>query len=132
MMHRPARWRTLVTAVTLTAQLACLIAPAISSAQSPGEKPTVRLGQEYYEQSRFDEAISLLKDLVDGGTLAGDELQKARELLARSYVKKGHPVQARDMFRALLATNASWRPVLETARDQGATRRMRQRCSIRL
>jgi hypothetical protein len=70
----------------------------------------VQRGQEYYEQSRFDEAISLLKDLVDRGALAGDDLQRARELLARSYVKKGYPVQGKEMFKAILRVNPTWRP----------------------
>lgn len=108
MKQRPARWRTVVTAVTLFSQLAVTLTPAISFAQ--GEKPSVQRGQEYYEQSRFDEAISLLKDLVDRGLLSGEDLQKARELLARSYVKKGYPVQAKEMFKAILHTTPDWRP----------------------
>jgi tetratricopeptide (TPR) repeat protein len=70
----------------------------------------VQQGQTYYEQSRFDEAITLLKDLVDRGLLSGEELQKARELLARSYVKKGYPVQAKEMFKAILREDPAWRP----------------------
>ncbi len=108
MKQRPARWRSVTTAVVLFAQLAMALTPAISSAQ--GEKPSVQRGQEYYEQSRFDEAILLLKDLVDRGLLAGEDLQKARELLARSYVKKGYPVQAKEMFKAALRANPEWRP----------------------
>jgi tetratricopeptide (TPR) repeat protein len=108
MKQRPARWRTVVTAVTLFSQLAVTLTPAISFAQ--GVKPSVQRGQEYYEQSRFDEAISLLKDLVDRGLLSGEDLQKARELLARSYVKKGYPVQAKEMFKAILHTTPDWRP----------------------
>ena len=108
MKQGPARWRAVTTAVILTAQLATALTPALSFAQ--GEKPSVQRGQEYYEQSRFDEAISLLKDLVDRGLLSGEDLQKARELLARSYVKKGYPVQAKEMFKAILRTNPDWRP----------------------
>ena len=83
------------------------VVPAVAQTSS---KTSVVRGQEYYEQSRFDEAITLLRDLVDRGALAGDDLLKAREILARSYVKKGYPAQAKDMFKAILRTNPQYRP----------------------
>lgn len=107
-MHVPAaRWRAAVAGMMLFAQLATAVVPSIAAAQTT---PPVQRGQEYYEQSRFDEAITLLKDLVDRGLLAGEELRKARELLARSYVKKGYPVQAKEMFKAILRADPAWRP----------------------
>jgi hypothetical protein len=123
-MHQPAaRWRIAVTAAVVAAQLATLLAPAVAAAQTSGtakpatpatsttsQKQPVQQGQQYYEQSRFDEAITLLKDLTDRGALTGEDLQKARELLARSYVKKGYPVQAKEMFKAILRTDPAWRP----------------------
>ena len=102
------RARATIAAVVLAAQLTTLLNPVLAFAQ--GSSTNVQKGQEYYEQSRFDEAISLLKDLVDRGALAGDDLQRARELLARSYVKKGYPVQGKEMFKAILRSNPSWRP----------------------
>lgn len=111
MKQRPARWRTITTGVVLFAQFAVALSPAVSSAQTTGaQRPPIQRGQEYYEQSRFDEAITLLRDLVDRGQLVGEDLQKARELLARSYVKKGYPVQAKEMFKAILRTMPDWRP----------------------
>ena len=125
-MHQPAaRWRVALTAALIAAQVTTLLAPAVAVAQTSGapkpattttpapatsQKQPVQQGQQYYEQSRFDEAITLLKDLVDRGLLAGEDLLKARELLARSYVKKGYPVQAKEMFKAILRTDATWRP----------------------
>jgi len=109
-MQQPARrLRTAIASVVLTAFLANLTLPAASMAQG-GSTSNVQRGQEYYEQSRFDEAIGLLKDLVDRGALQGDDLQHARELLARSYVKKGYPVQGKEMFKAILRSNPAWRP----------------------
>jgi hypothetical protein len=109
-MQQPAaRLRTAIVTLVLTTQLATCLAPALAAAQGAGTS-NVQKGQEYYEQSRFDEAISLLKDLVDRGALAGDDLQRARELLARSYVKKGYPVQGKEMFKAILRTTPTWRP----------------------
>jgi hypothetical protein len=85
------------------------LGPAAALAQT-ATKPPVERGQQYYEQARFDEAITLLKDLVDRGALSGEDLRKARELLARSYVKKGYPVLGKDMFKAILRQEPDWRP----------------------
>ena len=57
-----------IAIVVLVAQLAGALTPALSFAQG-GATSNVQRGQEYYEQSRFDEAIGLLKDLVDRRTL---------------------------------------------------------------
>ena len=108
MQHSARRPSSTIAIVVLIAQLATAAAPALSFAQ--GGTSNVQRGQEYYEQSRFDEAIGLLKDLVDRGALQGDDLQHARELLARSYVKKGYPVQGKEMFKGILRTNPQWRP----------------------
>jgi len=109
-MQQPARrLRTTLASVVLAAFLANLTLPAVALAQG-GSTSNVQRGQEYYEQSRFDEAIGLLKDLVDRGALQGEDLQHARELLARSYVKKGYPVQGKEMFKAILRSNPQWRP----------------------
>ncbi len=85
-------------------------APIRSFAQTSPSVAPVERGQEYYDQSRFDDAISLLKDLDERGALTGPDQQLAREILARSYVKKGYPVQAREMFKKILAENAAYRP----------------------
>jgi tetratricopeptide (TPR) repeat protein len=100
--------RVAVVALMMWIQLGSLAVTPVA-AQTTSKAPVVR-GQEYYEQSRFDEAITLLRDLVDRGALSGDDLQKAREILARSYVKKGYPAQAKDMFKAILRTNPDYRP----------------------
>ena len=115
MSRPPTRW-TIATAVATTGlQIALLLAPALSpspaAAQTPASaKPPVQRGIDFYEQSRFDEAIALLQALVDRGELSGDEDMKAREILARSYVKKGNEEKARDMFKSLLRRDANWRP----------------------
>ena len=108
-MRYPVRRPSSTIAVLLLiAHLGNAALPSLSFAQ--GASSNVAKGQEYYEQSRFDEAIGLLKDLVDRGALQGDDLQHARELLARSYVKKGYPVQGKEMFKAILRANPQWRP----------------------
>ena len=106
-MHAARRPSRTIAIVLLSAYLTNCLLPPASFAQGPSN---VAKGQEYYEQSRFDEAIGLLKDLVDRGALQGEDLQHARELLARSYVKKGYPVQGKEMFKAILKNNPAWRP----------------------
>ncbi len=122
MQQRPDRWRSVLATVILFAQLGSTLAPAACFAQAgstpatgarapkSASGPTVQRGQEYYEQARFDEAITLLRDLVDRGQLSGADLQKARELLARAYVKKGYPTQGKEVFKAILRDSPDWRP----------------------
>ena len=71
------------TVLMLWIQIGSLgVVPAV--AQTPSKAPVVR-GQEYYEQSRFDEAITLLRDLVDRGALAGTICsRRARSWRART------------------------------------------------
>jgi hypothetical protein len=98
-------------AIVLSTHLSALLVwPSGAIAQGTTAKPPVERGQEYYEQSRFDDAIGLLRDLVDQGAIVGEELQRAREILARSYVKKGYPAQAKDMFKGILRLNPAYRP----------------------
>lgn len=122
MQQRLDRWRSVMVTVILSAQLVSALSPAACLAQAGSNPaagartskstsgPTVARGQEYYEQARFDEAITLLRDLVDRGQLTGGDLQKARELLARAYVKKGYPTQGKEVFKAILRDAPDWRP----------------------
>lgn len=111
-MRGPSGWsRLAAAAIVLSTHLsAMLVWPSGAIAQGTPTKPPVERGQEYYEQSRFDDAISLLRDLVDQGAIVGEELQRAREILARSYVKKGYPAQAKEMFKGILRGNPAYRP----------------------
>jgi tetratricopeptide (TPR) repeat protein len=95
--------------------LAVVLAPprcavAQDAATGPAANTSIKEGQQYYEQSRFDEAISVLRSLIDRGQLAGEDLQRAREFLARSYVKKGYAAQAKDTFKEILSQNPAYRP----------------------
>ena len=78
-------------------------------ARSTPTAATVRSAQ-FYDQSRFDEAITLLRDLVDRQALDDRSRARALEILARCYVKKGYPVLAKDMFKELLEINPGYRP----------------------
>jgi hypothetical protein len=84
--------------------------PVRAIAQQNDEMRIVVLAQEYYDQALFDEVISLLKTPTDNESLFGKDLQKARELLARSYVKRGETKVGKETFKAILHENEKWRP----------------------
>ena len=112
MRNAPIGLKPPLVTLLVACQLFMLFVPALGPrpAWAQGASTPVRQGQDYYEQSRFDEAISLLKDLVDRGQLAGDDLMRAREIIARSYVKKGYAAQGREMFQSILRERAGYRP----------------------
>jgi hypothetical protein len=74
---------------------------------SPSRLSRVR---SYYDGTRFDDAIGLLRDLVGRGVLHGEPLLKGRVLLARAYIKKGYADRGRAEFEAVLRQRPSWRP----------------------
>lgn len=84
--------------------------PSTRTAPATPAKPGVRQGENYYDQTRFDDAISLLRDLVQKGAMKPEAELKAREILARCYVKKGYPALGKDMFRSMLRLNPGYRP----------------------
>jgi len=85
-------------------------APAHGTPSGAAAKPPAIEGQSYYDLLRYDDAIALLADMVERGTAPPDQLMRAREVLARCYVKKGYPVLAKDMFKANLRAQPSYRP----------------------
>jgi hypothetical protein len=94
----------------------CWELPPSSAAapETPPERavlqPRLSRVQSYYEVTRFDDAISLLRDLVGRGVLHGEPLLKARVLLARAYIKKGYVDLGRAEFETVLRQRPSWRP----------------------
>jgi hypothetical protein len=122
---RPARAIPPAHAIVAVLCLALTLAPAaparaVSRARAavapvaPPPKPTPAVAAarsvQYYDQSRFDEAIGLLRDLVEHQSLDDRSRARALEILARCYAKKGYPVLAKDMFKELLAINPGYRP----------------------
>jgi len=105
----PSMSRAFTLCAVLVAQLFAFAQPLFAQGVSPSAAD-VKQGQEYYEQGRFDEAIQLLKSLVDRGVLNGQDLIKARELLARSYAKKGYPDNAKETFKVILHDDPTWTP----------------------
>src|SRR5262245_61093396 len=81
-------------------------APAIAQ----GSTDVVAEANRLYDQSRFEDAIKLINDAIKGGQLKADELERAREVLARSYVKAGRRVDGKDTFKAILRADPGYQP----------------------
>jgi len=109
MRSSPARSKAAVAAFVIAAQLALWASPLVATVQAAPKNPVQR-GQEYYEQSRFDDAIAYLNDLIVRGGLSTEDLLTAREFLARSYVKRGLSDQGKNAFKGILRDTPSWRP----------------------
>jgi hypothetical protein len=104
-----------------------LLRPACAFAQTPGAaKAPIQQGQEFYDNARFEDAITLLRDLVERGALVGTDLLRARELLARSYVRQYSVTRRVEdlergklMFVSMLRQDPSWRPdAVRVPRDE--------------
>jgi len=66
---------------------------------------------DLYEQGKFREASDLLKVSLDKGQIATGDVQRAKELLARCWVKLGGMVaEAHELFLSMLRQDPSYRP----------------------
>lgn len=92
------------------AVIALLLAAATAWAQLDDARRALESAQQSYAQSQFPDAIRILENLVLRAELPPDDLFTARELLARSYVKDGKPLQGRAIFLTMLQIRPDYRP----------------------
>jgi hypothetical protein len=106
-------WRSLAVGSMGGLFLAVLVATAAVPAQA--QTDTTAAGDpltqatQLYDQSRFDDAVNLLKQALTQGAVTGGDAVKAKELLARAYVKAGNRVEAREVFRSILRQDPEYR-----------------------
>lgn len=85
-----------------------------SSATAPkavsASAATLQQAQALYDQSDFTGAQTLLRDKLASGVINGAEVRPARELLARSLVRSGNRVEAKEAFKGLIRRFPSYRP----------------------
>jgi tetratricopeptide (TPR) repeat protein len=81
-----------------------------SVARAAVETNPLAQAQEYYNQSKFDQALRVLDDLADDPKLSHDDRRAARELQARAHIKTGEEQDAIDIFVSLLRDRPHWRP----------------------
>jgi hypothetical protein len=70
----------------------------------------ISAAQALYDESRFSQAMELLQDGLLTGRIAGGQVVRARELLARCQVKAGDADGARRTFLAMLREDPLYRP----------------------
>ena len=101
-MHRSA-------SAWLVAVIILSFSPNFSWSQ-PATLAPLQQAQEYYEQSRFGDAIPLLEGALKKNDLAPGEREATYELLARCYVKNGKAAQARQTFKSILNMDSNYEP----------------------
>jgi hypothetical protein len=85
------------------------VAPALGSlAWAQGEDPLAQ-GTELYNQGNFQEAADLLRTALGSNQVPTADQEAARELLARSLVKSGARLEARNVFIDILQRDAGYR-----------------------
>jgi tetratricopeptide (TPR) repeat protein len=109
------RWgrHSLVAGLTITLSLAALLAalavPAGAQTETAPAADPLTQATQLYDQSRFDDAVNLLKQALMQGAVTGGDAVKAKELLARAYVKAGNRVEAREVFKGILRQDPEYR-----------------------
>jgi len=87
--------------------------PGMARAQtkaSSGEQSVLQQAESLYERSQFKEAVDLLQRAIRDGAVAGDDLNAARELLARCLVKDGRRLEAKEAWKSVLRSDLSYQP----------------------
>lgn len=79
-------------------------------APASGPKPPIEQARDLYDDTRFKDAANLLTTAIQEGQVTGDNLNVARELRARCLVKAGNRLEAKEAFKSILRSNASYRP----------------------
>lgn len=100
------RWRWF--AVTMLAVL--LSAFALPSRPAVAQTTPVQDARALYEEAKFEEAITLLRDALSTGRVTGGETLAAREMIARCMVRMGNRIEAKEAFKGLLHLNHTYRP----------------------
>lgn len=99
---------TTTTTTTTTTKSAAAPAPATTAAAAVN-KP-LAAAQELYNDAKFEEAAKLLGDALRDGRITGDDVNVARALRARCLAKLGRRLESKEAFKAVLRSDAGYRP----------------------
>jgi tetratricopeptide (TPR) repeat protein len=69
--------------------------------------------QELYYESKFDEAVNLVKSCITGKNLSVDEKRQAYKILSQVALARGNKEKARETIRYLLKIDPDYRPTIE-------------------
>jgi len=81
-----------------------LVAPGAARAQSALDE-----AKTLYDGAKFTQAVTILRDALATGRVAGTETLKAKEWLGRCLVKAGNRIEAKEAFKSLLRTDDGYR-----------------------
>jgi hypothetical protein len=81
-------------------------APAASEAGTP----PLQQARELYDSAHFGDAADVLGKALESGAITGDDVNAARGLRASCLVKAGRRLEAKEAFKAVLRSDAAWRP----------------------
>ena len=108
--------RHVLACAGLIAALGVLASPA--RAQQPGASSTsvvartsatIEQARSLYVESKFQAASNLLADALRDGRVTGDDLNAARALRARCLAKLGRRIESKELFKAVLRSDANFR-----------------------
>jgi len=84
--------------------------PAKPTATPVAVSKPLTAAQELYNDANFEEAEKLLGDALRDGRVTGDDVNVARALRARCLAKLGRRLESKEAFKAVLRSDAGYRP----------------------
>ena len=93
-----------------TSALAGRAPAAAQPASQESERTPLERAYAMYESARFAEAADLLSRAIRDGSVSGDDVNGARELLARCLVKSGRRLEAKETWKSVLRSDRAYQP----------------------
>lgn len=92
-----------------SSKVATPAAPVVAASAKPADAPLAQ-AQDLYNDTKFEQAASLLGDALRDGRIVGDDVNVARALRARCLAKLGRRLESKEAFKAVLRSDAGYRP----------------------
>jgi hypothetical protein len=81
-----------------------------AAAAATAEGTPIEQAQRLYDGAKFSDAVTLLRSALGSGQVTGNDVVPARALMARSLVKTGNRLEAKQQFLAVLRLDPAYRP----------------------
>lgn len=82
----------------------------VAYAQVSGSSEALAAARALYQESRFEEALTQVRDALASRLITGRDVQPARELMARCLVRSGNRLEAKEAFKGVLRQFPGYRP----------------------
>ncbi len=83
--------------------------PAATAARPMVTSSALEQARAFYVESKFQEASNLLAEALRDGRITGDDLNAGRALRARCLAKLGRRLEAKELHKAVLRSDANFR-----------------------